>query len=111
MMTGDGQTNEVGQAQRALTLTLAGILGGVGCLTVVIVLVAIGAGLWLDNQFNTRPLFTLGLVLGSVPLTIYLMVRIILKFAPRITEQTGKSAGHSLQEAPRGGERRIEDIT
>ena len=108
-MTGDGQTNEVGQAQRALSLTLAGVLGGVGCLTVVIVLVAIGAGLWLDNQFNTRPLFALVLVLGSVPLTIYLMVRIVLTFAPRISEYTERSAGRTSQEAPKGGERRTEE--
>ena len=48
-------------------------LGGeVGCLTLVIVLLAVFGGLWLDNLFKTKPLFTLLLVLGSAPLSLVL---------------------------------------
>jgi F0F1-type ATP synthase assembly protein I len=105
-MTQDGHTPEMDRAQRNLTLSLAGVLGGVGCLTVVIILVAVGAGLWLDNQFQTRPLFALVLILGSVPLTIYLMVRIVLYYAPRITAVTQRSSGTAAEEETGSGETR-----
>ncbi len=61
-----------------LPLAVAGLLGQVGCVTLVIIFIALGAGLWLDSQLNSRPILTLVLVIGSVPVTIYLMVRIVL---------------------------------
>lgn len=65
-------------------MTLAGVIGQVGCLTVAVIALALVAGLWLDNQFSTKPIFTLVLVLGSMPLSIYLMFRVVLGMAPRI---------------------------
>lgn len=67
-----------------LPLAVAGLLGQVGCVTLVVIFIALGAGLWLDAQLNTRPILTLVLVIGSVPLTIYLMVRIVLTGMARI---------------------------
>jgi len=61
-----------------LPIALAGLLGQVGCVTLIVVFAALGIGLWLDSQLDSRPVFTLILVLGSVPVTIYLMVRIVL---------------------------------
>jgi uncharacterized membrane protein YedE/YeeE len=66
-----------GRNQADLTMALAGLLGQVGCLTVLVILAALGAGLWLDQRFGTRPTFTLALVLGSIPVSIYLMVRVL----------------------------------
>ena len=65
------------RSQADLTTALAGLLGQVGCLTVIVILAALAAGLWLDQRLGTRPTFTLGLVLGSIPLSIYLMVRVL----------------------------------
>ena len=49
------------------------IIGGeVGCLTLVIVLLAVFGGLWLDRLLGTRPLFTVGLVLASAPISLVL---------------------------------------
>lgn len=49
------------------------VIGGeVGCLTLIIVLIAVFGGLWLDRTFGTRPVFTLILVLGSAPLSLVL---------------------------------------
>ncbi len=42
----------------------------VGCLTLVIVLGAVFGGLWLDRVFDTKPLITILLVLGSVPISL-----------------------------------------
>lgn len=75
---------ERARAEQALRLMVAGVIGQVGCLTLVIILLALLAGLWLDSRFDTRPLFVLILVLGSVPVTLYLMVRLVLSVAPRI---------------------------
>jgi len=66
-----------GSKQADLTMALAGLLGQVGCLTVIVILLALGAGLWLDKQLGTRPTFTVGLVLGSIPVSIYLMIRVL----------------------------------
>lgn len=55
----------------------------VGCMTVVIVLLALGAGLWLDSRLGTKPWFTLGLVLASIPVSLYLAVRLALSAARR----------------------------
>lgn len=60
------------------SLALAQIVGGAGCVTLALVLVSLAAGLWLDGVFHTRPMFTLLLVLGSVPVTMFLMARIAL---------------------------------
>jgi hypothetical protein len=49
------------------------VIGGeVGCLTLIIVLIAVFGGLWLDRTLGTRPVFTLILVLGSAPLSLVL---------------------------------------
>lgn len=60
--------------QYVANLALAGMAGQVGCVTVVIVFGALFAGLWLDNFFHLKPLFTIGLILGSVPVTLVVMI-------------------------------------
>ena len=72
-----------------MPLALAGLLGSVGCVTLVVIFVALGIGLWLDLQFETRPLFTVILVLASIPVTIFLMVRIVLGGMERINRRMG----------------------
>jgi magnesium-transporting ATPase (P-type) len=102
-MTG---TPDKDRADTALKMTLAGVIGQVGCLTLAIIAVALFAGLWLDNQFHTRPIFTLVLVLASVPLTLYLMFRIVLLVAPKIQVNTEKlmSSSKTEEEEPEVGE-------
>ena len=70
--------------QYAMNLTLASIAGQVGCLTLVIIFVALFAGLWLDRYFATRPLFTIVLLIGSVPVTLFLMFRVVRAATNRI---------------------------
>lgn len=81
-----------------------GVIGQVGCLTLVIILAALIAGLWLDNQFQTRPLFALVLVLASVPITIFLMFRVVLSFAPRIQAMSAQAVEIDKEEEPEGGD-------
>lgn len=49
------------------------VIGGeVGCLTLIIVLLAVFGGLWLDGLLGTKPILTLILVLASAPLSLVL---------------------------------------
>lgn len=70
--------------QYALNLTLASIAGQVGCLTLAIIFVALFLGLWIDRSLDTRPLFTILLLIGSVPVTLFLMFRVVNAATSRI---------------------------
>lgn len=78
--------------QKLLNLTLVGVVSQVGCLTLVIILAALLLGLYLDSRFNTRPIFTIGLILVSIPISLVLMFIItraaIRKLKPENTKQT-----------------------
>ena len=63
--------------QRAYNLTLAGIAGQVGFLTLGIIFLALFGGLWLDKYMDTKPMFTIILLVGSVPVTLFLMFRVV----------------------------------
>ena len=65
----------------AKNLVLAGMLSQVGCVTVVIVVGALLAGLWVDSLFNTRVLFTILFLLASIPVSVYSLVRVALSTA------------------------------
>ena len=56
---------------------LATVVGQVGCFTPVIILGALFAGLWLDRQFETRPLFTILFIVGSAPISVFVLYRIV----------------------------------
>lgn len=72
------------QQQINQTALLAGIIGQVGCITVILVAIALGAGVLLDNLLGTRPVFTILLLVGSVPVTLYLIVRMSLTAVGRL---------------------------
>jgi len=65
------EKNPYSSAFSAKALTVG---GEVGCLTLVIVLAAVFGGIWLDRLLGTKPLFTVGLVLISAPLSLVLTV-------------------------------------
>ena len=67
-----------------LNMTLAGLAGQVGCVTLVIVLGATIVGLWLDSHFQTRPTFTLILILASIPVSVLVMLFIVRRVIVRI---------------------------
>jgi F0F1-type ATP synthase assembly protein I len=63
--------------------TTAVVLGQVGFLTLGVILAAVAIGLFLDRQFDTRPLFTIVLVLGSVPVSLFITVRTVKRALTR----------------------------
>ncbi len=50
----------------------------------VVVLLALFVGLWLDSLIGQRGLCTLGLIVSSVPLSLWLMVRIALRVVQNV---------------------------
>jgi hypothetical protein len=67
-----------------LNLTLAGVAGQVGCVTLIIVLAAVFGGLWLDSRFDTRPTFTIILLLVSIPVSLVAMLYMVRLFTSKI---------------------------
>jgi hypothetical protein len=103
------QSPEKARVERALKMTLAVAVGQVGCLTLAIIAIALVAGLWLDTRFDTKPLFALGLVIASVPLTLFLMFRVVLTVAPKIQIDAQQATAAPHEEKAEGGEERTED--
>lgn len=84
--------------QYAMNLTLASVAGQVGCLTLVIIFLALFAGLWLDRFLETKPLFTIVFLIGSVPVTLFLMFRVVKAATDRIKPVQKKSIPSVIEE-------------
>jgi hypothetical protein len=74
------------------------VVGGeAGCLTLFIVFLALAAGLWLDRTFGTRPIFTIILLLGSAPFSIFLTFWVATR---SIKKMTASQAQGTVQAHP-----------
>ncbi|MFQ5419262.1 MAG: AtpZ/AtpI family protein [Anaerolineae bacterium] len=62
---------------------LAGVVGQVGCLVVLIIGLALGAGILLDRFLGTSAIFTVLLMVGSVPVALYVTVRLSMTAVAR----------------------------
>jgi hypothetical protein len=67
---------------------IAGLLAQSGCLVIVVIFAALLAGMALDRWLNTRPAFTLVLVLGSAPLTLFGLYRIARRALSKLPQPT-----------------------
>jgi F0F1-type ATP synthase assembly protein I len=47
---------------------------------------ALFLGIWVDRMLGTRPAFTLTFVLGSIPLSLVVMVWFVLRNARRVSQ-------------------------
>ena len=57
-----------------INTVLVVMIGQVGCLTLVILLLSVLGGLWLDNRFGTKPILTIILLLFGIPVSVFLMI-------------------------------------
>ena len=76
------------------SLALAGVAAQAGCVTVIVVIVALVAGLWLDSVLGTRhtigiPVATIALIILSVPVSVFLMIRTVLSGMARFHAARG----------------------
>ena len=83
---------------------LAGLVGQIGCVTgfvsILIIGIAFAAGRFLDNILETGGIFTVLFLIGSFPITLYVIVRISMaavaraqrpEFAGQTEEKESKS--------------------
>ncbi len=75
-------TNE--RDNSAFNMTLAAVVGQVGCFTPVIIMGSLFLGLWLDRMFATRPLFTILFIIGSTPVALYVLFRVVRAATDRL---------------------------
>lgn len=71
---------------RGANLAAAGLAGQIGCVVPVIILVSVLLGLWLDKTFQTGKIITLIMVLGSLPVSIYLTFRLAMRAVKEISQ-------------------------
>jgi hypothetical protein len=84
-------TGGVSGGQRITNLALVGLAGQAGCVTLFIVFAALLIGLWLDSQFGRRGPCTIGLLVLSVPFSLYAMLRVALGTINRISPQPSQA--------------------
>ncbi len=84
---------------RSRNLTITGITALTGCVALIVVMVALFAGLWIDSLLGRRGPATICLLVLSVPLSLYLMVRIALALVKEIQPPVpAKSSGFIAQD-------------
>ena len=76
------------KTNNAFNMTLAAVVGQVGCFTPIIIIGALVLGLWIDRQFNTRPFFTILFILGSMPVALYVLFQIVRTATNRLKTDT-----------------------
>lgn len=85
------------ERRNVINTLLIVLVGQVGCLTLVVIFLSVLAGLWLDNTFHTKPLFTLALLLAGIPLSVIVMLYVARKTLARLkAESESKEKGNSL---------------
>jgi F0F1-type ATP synthase assembly protein I len=90
------------RSQYTANLALAAVASQVGCVTIVIVLIALLAGLWLDSRFGTSPIFLATLLIASVPLTVVTMLWIVRSVTSRIKPSSQIETKETQEETYRG---------
>ena len=66
------------------------MIGQVGCLTLIIILGSVFGGLWLDNMFGTKPVFTLVLLFAGIPVSVFVMLFVARRTLARLKDQADK---------------------
>ena len=80
------------RGRRILNTLLIVMIGQVGCLTLIIILASVFGGLWLDNTFGTKPVFTLALLFAGIPISVLVMLVVARKTLARLKEQAEKES-------------------
>ncbi len=87
------QTEQKGQ--NILSTLLVVLIGQVGCLTLVVILASVFAGMWLDNMFGTKPVITLVLLFAGIPISVLLMLFVSRRTLAKLKSQSESSISNS----------------
>ena len=80
----------------AVIMTVVWVAG----VTLIIIFVALFAGILLDRLLNSKPLFTVVLTIISIPITIFTTFRVVKAASSRI--KPAAKTGNSEEEPNRG---------
>ena len=84
------QSEEKGRG--ILNTLLVVMIGQVGCLTLIIIFASVFLGLWLDNTFGTKPVFTLVLLFAGIPISVLVMLFVARRTLARLKEKAEKDS-------------------
>ena len=101
-MSQTGESPEQKTELSRFNLTLAVVAGLVGFLTIAIILVAFVAGRWLDNQFDYDALFTVILMVASVPVTLIVMFWVVKSVTARFARPPVQKSKQEEEAIDRG---------
>jgi hypothetical protein len=73
------------------------LVGQVGCVTLIVVLLSIRLGMWLDAYFRTRPMYTLALLVAGIPLSVLLMLVVARRTLARLDSRGGSENRNSSE--------------
>ena len=90
-----------GQNQDEFRSAVAVTVIWVAGLTLVVIFVALFAGILLDRVLNTKPILTVVFTVASIPLTLYLTYRVAKTATGRLKPDAKKD---NLEEVPHRGE-------
>lgn len=80
----------------------AGLVGQIGCVTgfasIIIIGIAFAVGRFLDSLLGTNGIFTILFLLGSFPITLYVIVRISLWALARAQRSLNSQSDLKLNE-------------
>jgi hypothetical protein len=88
-------SKEQKQSVRLTNMAFAVAASQAGCFSLVIVLIALFVGIWLDSQFQVKGPFTIGVLIVSVPISLFVMVRIALGSVKNIAPPPPKKNSQS----------------
>ena len=83
------------KGRKILGTLLIVMVGQVGCLTLIIILASVFGGMWLDNTFGTKPVFTLVLLFAGIPVSVLVMLVVARRTLSRLKEQADKESDFS----------------
>jgi F0F1-type ATP synthase assembly protein I len=75
------------KSQTVNNFALYSVGGQVGCASLIIILLAVFAGIALDKLLGTKPFFTIGLTLGSAPLSLYISYKLAIRAVKNVNPQ------------------------
>lgn len=86
------------QGQYVRNMAYAAVAGQAGCVSVPIIFGALFCGLWLDSTLDTKPAFTLILLVLSVPVSLVLMLQMVLRSVNQITPPPAVSTKYQIKD-------------
>ncbi len=91
------QKQSISKKQRFINLSLVGIVSQVGCLTLLIIVLALFGGMYIDNRFQTKPWYTIGLLIASVPVSLVIMIFLVRAAIKKMKLEKPKEAPQEEQ--------------